>query len=346
MKNLFKVFGVIALVAIMGFSMAACGGDDDGGGGGGGDIFPAPVLTVTPYATVKAGTEVYISWTSIERASKYKLYARARAGNIWGDWQSADTSDTSDSFSTAGYAGYTFQFKVAAYIGDREGAMSNIVTIPVTYGSDLGAPVLTASPSGTVIAGTTVNLNWTYISYAYRLYARVGVGNDWGHWQSGDTTSTSDSFSTAGYAGYTFEFKVAAYNDDGEGPVSNVVTITVISGSATPNTSLNGIWVDSDGMKIQVSGTTGVFYSLGTLSGSWLDAKNKGFIAVGGQAWRSLTSTGTLTWSGEMLGVEYYASSPNIAVGASWRSCTFTMSADGRTLQQQLPGGSNTWTRQ
>jgi len=35
MKNIVKLFGIIALVAIIGFSMAACGGDDDGGGGGG-----------------------------------------------------------------------------------------------------------------------------------------------------------------------------------------------------------------------------------------------------------------------------------------------------------------------
>jgi len=34
MKNVFKVLGIIALVAVIGFSMAACGGDDDGGGGG------------------------------------------------------------------------------------------------------------------------------------------------------------------------------------------------------------------------------------------------------------------------------------------------------------------------
>jgi len=32
MKNVFKLFGIIALAAIIGFSMAACGGDDDGGG--------------------------------------------------------------------------------------------------------------------------------------------------------------------------------------------------------------------------------------------------------------------------------------------------------------------------
>jgi len=35
MKNLFKVLGIVALVAIIGFSMAACG---DGGGGGGDDL--------------------------------------------------------------------------------------------------------------------------------------------------------------------------------------------------------------------------------------------------------------------------------------------------------------------
>jgi len=36
MKNIFKLLGVIVLVAVIGFSMAACGGDDGGGDGGGG----------------------------------------------------------------------------------------------------------------------------------------------------------------------------------------------------------------------------------------------------------------------------------------------------------------------
>jgi hypothetical protein len=34
MKNMFKVFGIIALVAVIGFSFAACGGGSGGGGGG------------------------------------------------------------------------------------------------------------------------------------------------------------------------------------------------------------------------------------------------------------------------------------------------------------------------
>ena len=36
MKNFIKVFGIIALLAVIGFSMAAC--DDDGGGGGSGTL--------------------------------------------------------------------------------------------------------------------------------------------------------------------------------------------------------------------------------------------------------------------------------------------------------------------
>ena len=36
MKSFIKVFVLIALVAAIGFSMAACGGDDGGGSGGGG----------------------------------------------------------------------------------------------------------------------------------------------------------------------------------------------------------------------------------------------------------------------------------------------------------------------
>jgi hypothetical protein len=39
MKNKPKLFGIITLAVVIGFSMTACGGDDDGGGGGGGGTF-------------------------------------------------------------------------------------------------------------------------------------------------------------------------------------------------------------------------------------------------------------------------------------------------------------------
>ena len=44
MKNLFKVFGIIALVAVIGFSFSACSGKDDGGNNGGGGSYSGPLL--------------------------------------------------------------------------------------------------------------------------------------------------------------------------------------------------------------------------------------------------------------------------------------------------------------
>jgi len=47
MKNVFKVFGIIALVAVIGFTMAACGG------GGGSPIIPTPSPPVGGGSTLK-----------------------------------------------------------------------------------------------------------------------------------------------------------------------------------------------------------------------------------------------------------------------------------------------------
>ncbi|MDR2716505.1 MAG: hypothetical protein LBB89_00360 [Treponema sp.] len=47
MKNCTKLFGTIALMAIIGFSFTACGGGDDDGGGGGGDGSLGATLTIT-----------------------------------------------------------------------------------------------------------------------------------------------------------------------------------------------------------------------------------------------------------------------------------------------------------
>jgi hypothetical protein len=47
MKNVLKAFGVIALAAIIGFSMAACGGGDDDDSGGGGGVGGSGAYKVT-----------------------------------------------------------------------------------------------------------------------------------------------------------------------------------------------------------------------------------------------------------------------------------------------------------
>ena len=58
MKNKVKIFGIIAIVAIIGFSMAACDSGGDSGGGGGGNTDPK-TITIVDVPSSWAGT-IYV----------------------------------------------------------------------------------------------------------------------------------------------------------------------------------------------------------------------------------------------------------------------------------------------
>jgi len=114
-------------------------------------------------------------------------------------------------------------------------------------------------------------------------------------------------------------------------------------GSVTPANSLDGIW-EAGAFKMTISGNAGVYSAFGTFGASnavWNDAISKGYINVGDQCWRNITSTGNLTWSGQEKSVQYYTSNPNVATGTNWFNQTFTLSADGQTLTV----GGNIFTR-
>jgi hypothetical protein len=71
MKNLIKVFGIIALVAVIVFSMAACGGDDGGGGGtGGGGTF-----TLTDIPAKYNGKYAWLVGDTLRGADKVSPYS-------------------------------------------------------------------------------------------------------------------------------------------------------------------------------------------------------------------------------------------------------------------------------
>jgi hypothetical protein len=145
--------------------------------------------------------------------------------------------------------------------------------------------------------------------------------------------------------GYSFEFKVAAYNRNGtEGAMSNVVSVTVGGGSTpTPTYSLDGVWENTGStggvngtpgtvaMQIYFSGSSGSLYRADNSPAS-LDAMNKGFYAVGSQMYRNIKNTGNNTWSGQYYLMLVRTSTPDIAYTCQWFNCTFTLSSNGQTL--------------
>jgi multimeric flavodoxin WrbA len=95
---------------------------------------------------------------------------------------------------------------------------------------------------------------------------------------------------------------------------------------------INGTWRDSAGMQVNISGSSGTIKVMGSLGSLWQSAYNRGYISVGTQYWRNIRGSGTNTWSGEALRVSYNTSSPNVATGTTYKSCTFSLSYDGQTL--------------
>ena len=125
----------------------------------------------------------------------------------------------------------------------------------------------------------------------------------------------------------------------------------------TPTTySLDGVWESSSGSsQVTVSGSTSngtgvfsVYPSTGT--GITQSAIDKGYVGVGKQYWRNISSTGTLAWSGQQIIIQYNTSNPNVAIGTDWGNVIFTMSTDGQTITVtgSTSGGgafTDTWKR-
>ena len=126
---------------------------------------------------------------------------------------------------------------------------------------------------------------------------------------------------------------------------SNTWTRTGNAPAPVVNTSLNGVWGRSGSWQATINGNTGVYSSLTSSDVSFLDAVSKNYIKLGDQAFRNITTTGNLTWSGQYLTITTNTARPNVAIGTAWENCTFTMSADGQTLTVTGTAGSGTLTR-
>ena len=88
MKNainvpLVRLFGIIALVAVIGFSMVACGGDDDNTGGNGGGGGGLPVTQESLQGTWKA-TFSANSWNQYVFSGNTYAFTRDNNGNTDG----------------------------------------------------------------------------------------------------------------------------------------------------------------------------------------------------------------------------------------------------------------------
>jgi hypothetical protein len=195
------------------------------------------------------------------------------------------------------------------------------------------------APTGftaTAYSSSSIILTWNAVSGAtgYNVYNGTSPSN-----LNGPGTVSSNYANNYNLpANTTVYYQIAAYNANGEGPRSNVVSATTLSAN---NYSLNGVWEGENGYQVRVSGSTATLLQIPGFP-IWVDALNKGYISIGGTIWRNLTSTGNLRWSGETVGINW-SGNRDIATGITWQNTTIIMSADGKTINYE--GGQITYTR-
>jgi hypothetical protein len=113
--------------------------------------------------------------------------------------------------------------------------------------------------------------------------------------------------------------------------------------------TLDGTWKsESSGNVITFNGNNAVFKQFGT-DAQVQSAVKKGFVKVGGQAYRNMKKTGDLTWTGQGIGYQS-KDDPNDCVGVAWYDITIKLNPDGKTYQHYMGAATVnryvTYTRQ
>ena len=210
-----------------------------------------------------------------------------------------------------------------------------------------GVPAAPTGLRATAASSTRIDLSWNAVSGAYGYKVYVSFYSSSGFQLEDTTYSTSYTINDA-TPGTIYYFRVTAYNANGESAMSSVASATTPAGTPTtpttptmPTNSLDGVWESLTDFRITVSGSTGYLNAhptMGVFGGLvWKEAIDKGYIKLGDPVWRNLKSNGDNTWSGQILYLVLRSGYAELTGATEWLDTTFTLRADGKTLDVKAP---------
>jgi len=363
MKSIVRMFMLSAVLSVVSVGWLGCGGDNGAGPNNetGSNNGGATDVSVTGVTLNQSSLSMTVGGAAVTLTA---TVAPNNATNKTVGWSSSNPSVATVTYGTV----------------TAVAAGSATITVTTADGSKTANCIVTVTGSTTPTTPDTYSLDGIWVSGGTQIIVsgNTGVFGAFGSpsslWQSAidkGYIKVSDqywkSLTNTGNLTWSGQCLAVTYNTSNPNVATGTTwgnvtftlsadgqTLTLKDGTTTIRTwtrstvySLDGVWVGSGGARIIVSGNTGVFGAFGSPSGLWQSAIDKGYIKVSDQYWKSLTSTGNLTWSGQCLAITYNTSNPNVATGTTWGNVTFTLSADGQTLTAK--DGTTTigpWTRQ
>jgi len=185
---------------------------------------PAPPSEVT--ATTQSVDRIIINWPAVHNADSYVVY---RSLSESGVYTQIGTTTESSYTSAELIHETTYYYKVAAKNGIGEGSKSNSASATTLSGKPKAPSYLSTSN----ITLSSIRISWSSVSVSateYIVYRSSTDTNDYNIITTINSSYTTIYYTDSGLNhGTTYYYKIAARNNYGDSPPSDVISATTLS---------------------------------------------------------------------------------------------------------------------
>jgi fibronectin type 3 domain-containing protein len=210
--------GLFGLIAILVLGFSACSDPITSG---------HPGVPDGISAAADSTTEISVSWTPRNDATKYKIY---RSDSAEGPYTHKDTRENPPYKDSLLKAGTTYYYKVAAVNGRGESPQSGSVSAK-TMTSSGNSPGTPSNVKAEGASSSTIRVSWNSVTGAelYRIYRSNTAAGTYTQLAAADGSPWTDSGLSKNT---TYYYKVAAVNGQGEGPQSTYASASTLGTAA------------------------------------------------------------------------------------------------------------------